>query len=179
MFSFVLFLCLVSSHFSLAPPSSPLPSDSEHRRSFLLRARCRIPTTIHFLSSIWTPTAFYIRRRAICRRQGTPFPTFRSLFPHFSLSLRSLHCIATNSDSTYKYSSPALLKNRQLWPKTFPIFVCVRSGQLRPILSVSFLISLRSLVSLAVRSDSSHRHSTSPSANPCVPSRPSPAYFRV
>ena len=49
-FSFVLFLCLVSSLFSLAPPSSPLPSDSEHHRSFLLRARFRIATTIYFFA---------------------------------------------------------------------------------------------------------------------------------
>jgi hypothetical protein len=36
----------------------PLPSDSEHRPSFLLRACCRASTTFHSLLSIWPPNAF-------------------------------------------------------------------------------------------------------------------------
>ena len=51
--------------------------------------------------------------------------TFRFPFPHFPLSLHSVHCIATNSDLMYKYSSPALLKGTQLWPNISLPF-CVR-----------------------------------------------------
>src|SRR5947208_13383401 len=80
-FYFILFLGLVPSLLFLASPSLPLLSDPEHRRSFYLRARCRIATTIYFLSSIWTPTAFHIRRPVMSPAGHSRLDLFVHLFP--------------------------------------------------------------------------------------------------
>jgi hypothetical protein len=95
-------------------------------------------------------------------------------FPPVSLSLRSIHCIATDSDNHIYTPRPVSSKPGNRGPN-FSLFVCVFRGNRGPF-SSHLLVSSCSLVSLAVHFDTSHRHSTSPTANPCVPSHPSSAY---
>lgn len=141
---------LVSSLLSLASLSLPLPSHSEHRCSFLLRAGCRPSTTIYSLLSIWTPNAFHLQRRAVCRRQDSNLD-FSLSFPPLFLSLRSAHCIATGIGLN-RINIPRLVSSKpdNCDPISPHSFACV-SGELWP-------LSLRFLVSLAFRSDSRYRH---------------------
>ena len=109
------------------------------------------PSTMHSLLSILIPGPFRIRCRAVCRRRDNPFD-FCSPFPHLSLSLCSVHCIATDSDSDYKLPKPCFAEKQATVapsPSRFRLCLCL-------------------LVSLAARSDSDYRRSTSPFANPRV-----------
>ena len=94
--------------------------------------------------------------------------TFPSSFPPLSLSVCSVQCIATDSDSNHiNTPSRALLKSRQIGPVFPPLFMCV-SGLLCPF-SLSCLISVCvSLTCLLVRPKSSYQHLPSPSADPYV-----------
>jgi hypothetical protein len=92
------FFILDSSLPSLAFPPFPLPSDFDLRRPFRPRARCRALTPHSFAVFILDARLFRIRRCAVCRRQASTLD-FSLSFPRLSLSLRSVHCIATDSDS--------------------------------------------------------------------------------
>ena len=168
------FICLVSV-FSIVAlffsfPLPPLPSDFDFRRSFQPRARRRALTSHSFAAFNLDNRTPFAYDAVWSVGGGTILSTFGSLFPHLSLSLRSVHCIAMDSDLDYRYPRLALLKASNRGPHSPISFACV-SGQQWPIFSL-FISACIFLVSLAIRSNFSHRHSTSRSANPCVlPSR--------
>jgi hypothetical protein len=143
MFSFILFLCLVSSLLSLAPISSPLPSDIDLRRSFQTRARCRASLS-HSLTAFNLDTdRFPHTTPSNLSPAGHSLSTFVLFSPPFSLSLRSVQCIATDSDSAYKYQKPCFAERQATAAQPFPFsFVCV-SGQPWPFLSLVSSLRLR------------------------------------
>ena len=78
-----------------ARPSSPLPWTSTFAAPFDLAPAVAHQYYIHSLLSFWILDSFHIRRRAICRRQdspfdfGLPFPPPLSLCIAYTVSLRT------------------------------------------------------------------------------------------
>ena len=165
MFYFSFFI-LDSSLFSLASPPSPLPSDFDLRRSFRPLARCRAFTSyISAAINLVTVLSSHTTPRGLSPA-GHSFSTLALFSPTLTHTLYSVHCIATDSDSAYKYPSPALLKSRQLRPK-FSHFRLRALRATAALLSSSLLVFPR--LSLAGRFDLIYQYSSPPSVNPCVP----------
>ena len=111
------------SLFALASPSFPLPSDPDSCRPFRPRAHCRA-SILHLFSAFNLDTGLF-RIRLACSIAGETLPfDFNSSFPAISLSLHSVHCIATDSGSAYIIPKPCFAERQANRPSLYHL-VCV------------------------------------------------------